>query len=414
MFAASSICSPSRAALLTGQWPQRNGVVGLASAPYSWDLADARRHLSHVLREAGYETALFGMHHDAIDTASLGFDAVDPDALPEGQQSPRFGVRTAGAFSSFLRRRGARSRPFYAQIGFFETHTPFNHGGIEPDEAKGVWVPPFVEEPEGQHLFRLHSGQPVDPFDAASMRRYVAALQGSVRCADDGVGIALDALRACGLERNTLVLFNTDHGLELPRAKWTLHDAGLRVAFILRWPGGGIGGGRTCDALHSNVDFVPTLADLTGLPVRHPLDGVSFAPSLRGAPPHAPMRDAVFALFVNEELYGARTVRYKLIRSFQEGFDFDAQGRRRLRKPVRLFDLAADPLELRDVSDDPAYAAALSDMNARLWSWLESVDDPILRGPIPTPFYRRATADYQRWRNARPTAADAQEGAPAP
>jgi arylsulfatase A-like enzyme len=407
MFATSSICSPSRASLLSGQWPQQNGVVGLASEPYNWDFVDPCRHLSHVLRDAGYRTAMFGMHHDMLDGTRMGFDLHDPGAPSAGEGSPQFAIRTAETFRNFLAQGGAGDpQPFYAQIGFFETHTPFNHGGVAPDDSQGVWIPPYVDEPAGKHLFKRHSGQPVDPFDPDSLHRFVAALQGSVRCADEGVGIVLQALKKHGLESDTLVLFNTDHGVELPRAKWTMYDAGIRVAFIVRWPAGGVSGGRVCSGLQSNIDFLPTLVELTGLPVRHALDGVSFAAGLRGEPAPQSGRDAIFALFANEELYAARTDRYKLIRFFQEGFEFNAEGQGMLRRPVQLYDLANDPLELKDVSADPAYAAALADMNRRLWTWMEELDDPVLRGPIPTPFYRKAIADYHRFVSRRQTSTE--------
>lgn len=397
MFATSSICSPSRASLLSGQWPQRNGVVGLASEPYNWDFVDPRRHLSHVLRDAGYRTAMFGMHHDMLDESRMGFDLRDPGAPPPSEADPRFAICTADTFRRFLDQGGGarEAAPFYAQIGFFETHTPFGYGGVEPDAARGVWIPPYVEESAGKHFFKRHSGQPVDPFDPESLRRYVAALQGSVRCADEAVGIVLQALKDHRLESDTLVLFNTDHGVELPRAKWTMYDAGIRVAFIVRWPGGGVSGGREYAGLQSNVDFLPTLAELAELPVQHSLDGVSFAPALRGVAAPASGRDTVFSLFVNEELYAARTERYKLIRFFQEGFEFNAEGQGMLRRRVQLYDLAQDPLELRDVSADPAYAPVLADMDRRLWRWMEDLDDPLLRGPVPTPYYRRAFAEFR-------------------
>ena len=349
-----------------------------------------------MLREAGYRTALFGAHHDMLDGSRMGFDAVNPGESSPANRNSKMAINTAETFRIFLEQGGGGdSKPFYAQIGFFETHTPYHHGGVEPDESKGVWIPPYVEEAAGKHLFKRHSSRGADAFDPVALRRFVAELQGSLRCADEAVGIILKALRDRGLAENTLVVFNTDHGVELPRAKWTMYDAGLRVAFILRWPGGGIEGGRVLDGLRSNVDFLPTLVELTGLPVGHHLDGVSFAPALRGGPDQG--RDEVFGLFVNEELYGVRTDRYKLIRFFQEGSEFDAQGNGILRRPVQLYDLAVDPLELHDVSGDPAYADALAEMNRRLWRWMESVDDPVLRGPIPTPFYQQARADFQAW-----------------
>ena len=91
------------------------------------------------------------------------------------------------------------------------------------------------------------------------------------------VGTILAALDASGLAENTIVVYTTDHGIEFPRAKWFLYDAGIAVALLMRWPGGGITGGRVCDWLLSNVDFVPTLLDLAGVPIAQTVEGRSFA-----------------------------------------------------------------------------------------------------------------------------------------
>ncbi|MHB0936023.1 MAG: sulfatase family protein [Armatimonadota bacterium] len=378
MYAASSICTPSRGALLTGQYPQTNGLMGLSEGIYNWTLRDHRRHLSHVLRAAGYRTYLFGLHHETRFHDQLGFDARNPCAAAG---PPQYALRTAGDFANFLREQGRGERPFYAQVGFFETHTPWTAGEVAPDDSRGVWMPPYTEDDDQRNLFKRHSWY-FNPFDEADTRRAVAEFQESLRCADQAVGMICAALRESGLEENTLLLFNTDHGPELPGAKWTMYDPGIGIAFILRWPGGGVTGGRQCDWLLNNTDFLPTLAELLDLPVAHAMDGVSFASALRGA--GEPPRDTVFSLFVNEELYCARTIRYKLIRRFAESH-FPA---------VQLFDLQHDPLERRDVAANPAYADALAGMNARFYAWLERVDDPILQGPIRTPYYESAIADY--------------------
>jgi len=392
MFAASSICSPSRGSLLTGQYPQRNGLIGLAGGCWNWELADPKRHLSHVLRDAGYRTGLFGVQHETTDLSTLGFDVRDPHppAGPDG--AVRDAVRIAEGFAEFCRREGAGDRPFYAQMGFHETHTPYDFGGIEPDEDLGVWTPPYVPADEHTDALRTH----------------LAALQGSVRNVDRAVRIVTDALRETGLADDTLVLFNTDHGIELPIgasgvpwAKWSMYDPGIGIAFILRWPGGGLTGGRDCDWMLSNVDFLPTLAELIGAEFAHETDGVSFAAGLRGADTSGPgPRDELFALFVNAQLYAARTERHKLVRNFAEGNANPkaARGERQLAPTALLFDLERDPLERNDVAGDPAYAEVLDDMNGRLWRWLESVDAPILRGPVPTPYYRQAIADYHAWK----------------
>ena len=390
MYGTSPICSPSRGSLMTGRWPQRNGLMGLAGGKrggaFGWDFNDPEQHLSHVLRKAGYETAMIGYHHEAIDLGTLGFDHVVRGAGEQAKfhTAPGVGERCA---EFFRQRRG--DRPFYLQTGFLETHTPYNGQGIPPDSAKGLWLPPWcrVENPDD------------------AMQAHVAGLQGSVRSLDTGVGIILESLRASGLEDNTLVVFTVDHGPELPRGKWTGYDGGIGVAFVMRWPAGGISGGRTCDAMLSNVDFLPTLKELTGTPLTHAPDGVSFAGLARGTEVES-QRHWLGAMFVGLH-YEVRTERYKLIHNFRGSYHQPPPGATEHTNPVaELYDLDSDPLEIHNLAYESAHAGARREMSGILRNWLESVDDPILRGPVsgpgvtfgdPDDRYRESLAEYREW-----------------
>ncbi|CAN5412175.1 sulfatase [soil metagenome] len=380
MFSVAPICSPSRGALLTGTFPQRNGLMGLAGGQWAWELNDYHRHLSHVARTAGYATHLFGHQHDTDFVERLGFDELHAYLSPHDRSPAKNAPAIAEAFAAFCRERPS-DPPFYAQMGFFETHTPHDFGGAVADDPADVEIPPFTCA------------------DDQTVRQAVAALNGATRQLDRAIGITLQALRDCGIERDTLVLFNTDHGPELPRGKWTMLDGGLGIASILRYPAGGVSHGRTCNGLFSNIDFLPTLADLTGLNIPHNCDGLSYANSARDAQSTL-VNDAIYALSVGSE-YAVRTNRYKLIRRFQgervPSRAHGPDGRPLLMPTLRLFDLSIDPLELNNLADDPAHATALHEMDSRLWRWLESVQDPILRGPVPTPYYRTAIAAYHQW-----------------
>lgn len=381
MFATSSICSPSRGSLLTGQWPQNNGLFGLAGGCWHWTMNDPKRHLSHVLRNAGYQTTHFGIQHETTNVPrDLGFDLINPNVESHPGRNQPTCTAAANGFAQYLSDRQANSsdQPFYAQIGFFETHTPYNHGDVEPDDTHGIHRPDYMQADANDEKLDKH----------------IAHLQGAVHKVDEAVAIISKALRDAGEEGDTLVLFNTDHGPELPRAKWTMFDPGINIGFIMRWPNGGIAGGQTCDWMLSNTDFVPTLAELVGLDINHPLDGVSFASAFTNDSNATPPREELFALFVNAQLYCARTPRYKLIRNFAEGCSAPGV----FSHKALLFDLEADPLELHNLADDPAHADALAEMNSRIWRWLESVNDPILQGPVPTPYYRHAIADYHAWK----------------
>ncbi|HEY8448506.1 MAG TPA: sulfatase [Thermomicrobiales bacterium] len=383
-FCVAPQCSPSRSALATGRYPHANGVMGLAHDAFGWDLHPRERHIAQILGEHGYETHLFGLQHVSTRTERLGFHQVHRRAL-----SPEVAEDVEAVLS------GARpEQPFYLEINLEEPHRPYDQGGVQPDASRGVTVPPYLP-------------------DTDAAREEFAALQGAVRQADQSVGRVLAALEKAGLSRQTLVLYTTDHGLAMPRAKCTLYDAGLEVAAIFRWPEGGIAGGRTVGALISNVDFLPTLLDACGIAAPGNLHGRSFLPLLRGeAGEH---RDAIFAEKTFHSYYdpmrAIRTRRYKLIRNFETSFLVEVPGdiqpgpiyRTELQRYVlathpdlELYDLERDPLEEHNLAGDQEYAAIQAELDARLWQWMEETGDPLLEGPVVSPAYRRAMAARRR------------------
>lgn len=385
-FSTSSVCSPSRASMLTGRYPQSNGVVGLCHPPNEYRLHEGERHLSAVLRDEGYSTHLFGFQHESphhLADETLGFDErILADPVPPCTD-------VADAFARFVDNRGGDEAPFYAQVGFTETHTPFDFGGVTEDRTNGVYVPPYLKRTEAS-------------------KQVCAMLQGAIKKADTAVGEMLAALTRNGLDDDTIVVFTIDHGVELPRAKWTLYDPGIEVPLIIRHPEGGITGGLAHDALLSHVDFFPTLLAYLGIPIPENVEGESFLPLLQGNA-YTPSRDAVYSVFV-DGLRAVRTERYKLVRVFTHTFGFDRElpidiENRRMCPTfpfnrdgwplVELYDLKNDPNEFTNLYRDPAYADVRKEMETRLWTWMEDVGDPLLEMPEPTPWYRSAIDDFR-------------------
>jgi len=387
MNAACPICSPSRGALLTGQYPQTNGLVGLAGGVWNWELRDYRAHLSYRLREAGYHTAMFGFQHETSFIDRLGFDDRRAHGVSrvEGNRSA---TDVAGGVADFLRDADHR-QPFFAQIGFVETHTPYDFAGCMPDDRHGVWMPPYARTHTGPGWAKVLGRFGRDPGFA---KRHLAEFQGALHQVDKAVGKILTALRETGREDDTLVLFNTDHGPELPGAKWTMYDAGLGIAFILRWPAAGVRGGRINNWLLGNVDFLPTLCELIGLDIPEDVQGVSFAAGcLRDVSGEPSPRKVAFGNWVDGLNFSARTERFKLIRNV---VPVDSTGR--ACEPYELYDLQIDPLELIDVASEPAYAEALDEMKARLDQHLVGQNDPVACHEINGENLKAMVADYRR------------------
>ena len=384
MFATAAMCTPSRGSLFTGKYPECNGLMGLAGAAYRYEMNNPREHLSFLLHDAGYRTMLFGHQHEALNTTTLGFDQwINP---PAGSKDREGAVATASEVASYLaKRRADDPQPFYLQIGFIETHTPYLALGGEPDTSKGVWLPPYAGADEG------------------ALHKHLANFQGSIRQVDRAVATILEAIRAAGVEKNTLFLFTVDHGPELPRAKWTGFDAGAQVAAILRWSDGKLHGGRTCDLLLNNTDILPTLMDLAGLPAPTGLDGINFAEALRHPDKVTPeVRDEVFFSFFYSQIHAVRTRSHKFIRYFNGGcFNYSKFLQYHMTPAYELYDVQADPGEFRNLAQDPAYASVLEEMNGRLWRHLERVKAPVLNGPVTYRPYLLAMEAYQcrrgRW-----------------
>jgi len=381
-FCPAPQCSPSRGSILTGLYPQNHGMIGLSHLGFS--MRETITTLPMCLGKAGYETALIGFSHETIgepesritsSTYKLGYEKVVP--VP-GDRAPDVAERVA----DFLKERagGNGNRPFFASVGFFETHRDFDEYEPAADPEDRITPPPYLP-------------------NTPNVRKDLALLHGSVKTLDKAVGRILEALEAAGLAENTLVIYTTDHGIAFPRAKGTLMDAGLETALIMRHPGY-LESGLVVDDLLCNVDLMPTLLEYAGVPIPEGLDGESFWGKIANKA-EAPVRDHFFAELTWHDWYhpmrGVRTERYKYIRNFEDGpsvylpldihRSLSGQDVReeyyKPNVPEELYDLENDPLERHNLADDENYREVLEELRAKVEDWMKRTNDRLLGGKVP-------------------------------
>jgi N-sulfoglucosamine sulfohydrolase len=370
MHSAAPTCSPSRSALLTGQCPHQNGMLGLAHL--GWSLHDYSHVLIHPLHANGYHTVLAGLQHIAADPQSIGYDQILPHRSTHARDVAPVAVQ-------FLRSRP--QQPFFLDVGFFETHREYPEPVDNPD---------YIQPPA-----------PIP--DNPQTRRDMAGFHASARELDKGVGAVLDAIDAAGLAENTLVISTTDHGIAFPEMKCDLRDTGTGISLILRGPAG-LSGGKVCDAMLSNIDVFPTLCEYLGIDKPSWLEGRSFLPVLRGE--QNEINEEVFSEVTFHASYEpkrcVRTKRWKYIRRF-DGRETsvlpncDDGGSKSFwlengwkTEPLvsreELYDLVFDPMEHSNLAQQAHAQDALKEMQARLEGWMQRTHDPLLQGPVPLVF----------------------------
>ncbi|MEQ2010378.1 MAG: sulfatase-like hydrolase/transferase [Limisphaerales bacterium] len=375
-YVASPSCAPSRAALLTGLMPARNG----AEANHSKPRTELKRWPAY-LKELGYEVVAFGKVSHYKHTPDYGFDHFSDDGFHQHQS-----ITNAIAWLKARPRTGVK--PLCLMIGSNWPHVPW------PEETS-AYDPTKLPLPAGS-------------IDTPATRAWRAKYAAAVSKADTDLGLVLDATRA-HLPRETLFLFTADHGAQWPFGKWNLYESGVAVPLIVAWPGVVKPGTRT-DAMVSWVDLLPTLLEAAGGRAPADIDGRSFVPVLRGQ--STAHRDRIYTTHANDNrfnVYPARAVRddrWKYIRNLHPEFAFtthidlvagrlgqraffstweaaaqtDPQAaailqRYHARPAEELYDLATDPGEQRNLVAAPQHAAKLAALRSALEAWMKSQGD---------------------------------------
>jgi arylsulfatase A-like enzyme len=392
---STSLCSPSRASILTGQYAHRHGVVDNNSP-----VPKGTTFFPQYLQGAGFETAFMGKWHmgHASDKPRPGFDKwvsfqgqgvyYDPELNVDGNRVSRKGyisdILTDFALD-WLKNNRDSNKPYFLYLSHKAVHAMFKpaqrHLGLYEDvelhypetmanteenyEGKPAWVKAQRNSWHGVD-FMYHGKMDFDTF----YKRYCETLLG----VDESIGRILEYVEQSDQADSTVVIYMGDNGFCFGEHglidKRHMYEASMRIPMLVHAPGLAESG-KVIDQLVQNIDVAPTILDLAGIAVPHSMDGQSFKGLLEGK--EMPWRSEVFYEYYWERnfpqtptVHGVRTERYKYMH-YHGIWDID-----------ELYDLKNDPDEKYNLIDKPEHKQVVDDFNKKMFDWLEETDGMLI------------------------------------
>jgi len=382
-FVTSSLCSPSRASFLSGQYNHVNGVVN-NHTPFPLNNVVS----SALLKQAGYTTAYFGKWHHGNQKERPGFDHIysfigqgryiDCPVNINGTITPTHGWVddiTTDYVISFLKEH--KNEPLDIVVGFKSPHDPrqpperaaTRFAGNTPRDVPNLHtVPPFKQE-----LAALNhvSGEAKPNLRNRTRNEHLLDYFRCISAADDCLGRILDALDQLKLADNTIVIYTSDNGYYLGEHtlgdKRSAYEESMRIPLLLRYPRLATAKGKTTDAMVLNIDLAPTLLDFAGVPIPPTMQGKSWRPLLESKTTDAAWRPVFFYEYFYEKNYATPTI--TAIRSGDSKL---------VKYPghedwTEMFDLKSDHYEIHNLANDPNRQSKRSDMESELRSQKEVV-----------------------------------------
>lgn len=407
-YCTNSICTPSRATILTGQYSHRNGVYTLADSLDGRGDCLVQKHLQRV----GYQTAIIGKWHlgRGGHADPTGFDhwcvlpgqgAYHNPHMRENGVDRRFTGYVSDIITDlslqWLEQRDP-DKPFALMCHHKAPHRPWEPGhkyqhlyeDVDIPEPETLWDD-YTNRAKAAEVARMRMEdlteqdlkQPVPPglSPEAERRwryqRYIKDYLRTIASIDDSVGQLLDYLDEQGLAENTIVIYTSDQGFFLGDHNWFdkrfMYEHSLQMPFLIRYPRE-IPAGSVSDAMLTNTDFAPTLLDYAGAPIPDEMQGVSARAMLCGERPADWQTSMYYRYWMHGERghntcshYGVRTHRHKLIYYYAKALGMSgASDELQLEPEWELFDCERDPLEVNNVYHDPAYTDVVRELTAEL------------------------------------------------
>jgi arylsulfatase A-like enzyme len=433
-FCTNSICVPSRATIMTGQYSHKNGVYTLGGR-----LEKDSLNVAKILQTNGYQTAIFGKWH--LKKEPAGFDKYmvlpdqglykDPilktvdnweDSNKGGKQYKGFSTDVIADFSIEWLKSINPEQAFFLMCHFKATHEPFDYPDRHKDLYQNIEIPYpeslFDEGPETTG--RLFKGQTLEnlsmrytkasngpwwceypdlPFsvegldrDEARKKTYQKFVKDFMRCGaaiDDNIGKLLDYLEATGQADNTVVIYTADQGYFLGEHgffdKRMIYEESLRMPFVISYPNE-IKENRRIDDIVLNIDFPSLFLDYAGIEQPGSMQGSSFRANLTGNTPSEWRENMYYRYWTNQEFrpahFGIRNHRYKLAMFYAQARGKEEIADMPFERGWEFYDLEKDPKELHNAIADPQYQEIIKKMKVDLLQQRQLVDDTDEDNPL--------------------------------
>ena len=358
-YTGQAICAPSRSQIFTGMYPVKNGCM----ANHIGVKPDIKS-ITSLLKESGYEVVLAGKSHvkpNKVFDWTHYFPKINNRYLPLEQ------------IDDYLKNV---NKPFCLIIASDYPHGPY----------------PQTSNYSKADIFKL-------PYDPSYIGNHKPGYYQNIQDDNDQLGQVLNMVDNYGLKENTMFIYASDHGLS---GKWSLKEQGLRVPFIVRWPGK-IKPNTTSETLLTLVDVLPTILEVSNTEIPSEIDGKSFLETLNGS--KMKIHDYVFGVSTRQnirecKIFPSRMIRgnrYKLIRNFNS---VEVVNSNLGDNPVinefakigaesfpnvpyeELYDLEKDPYQKVNLIDNPKYKKIRNRLSVALENWMKSQEDFLLDNPI--------------------------------
>lgn len=414
-FVTNSLCSPSRASILTGTYSHINGVKTLVTP-----IDAGQPTFITQLREAGYRTAIVGKWHmgDGPGHDPEGFDYWDV-LIGQGEYfDPRFlsedGLREVPGYATDVitdlaldwADRLDGDDPWCLLIYHKAPHRPWQpdekhaHMYSDPIPVPATFGDDYESRTSSARRAAMRIAEHLNAEDLKvapppgltyeeealwKYQRYMEDYLRTVASVDDNVGRVIDWLRARGQFDDTLLMYTSDQGFFLGDHGWFdkrfMYEESLRMPFLLSYPNR-LAKGDVHDGIVTNVDLARTILEAAGVDAHPRMQGRSFWPDLAGTPGEPPATGMYYRYWEHDDEfhqapahYGYRTDRYKIIYFYNDGLGIPGCGPFTYPPEWELYDLESDPAELHNVYNDPGYHDIREWLKSEMWAAQERLGD---------------------------------------